>query len=169
MKSLRKKRNENSMKIVDLVKQVKELSEVTAVELMDEMEAFDESSAAAVTTNEENLAVLKEEQHFLVLKIKESTRNLMDHEKLLLDLEKQRGRDDQWKDQFKNVQKFRVVHMKYKDAKEARLEIIRQEIENISRERQVEAEPLIGLRRKKVLKEKFVTSQAATSSRTDKS
>merc|ERR1719154_1083276 len=78
MKSLRKKRNENSMKIVDLVKQVKELSEVTAVELMDEMEPFDESTAAAVTTIEEDLAGLMEEQHFLVLKIKESTRNLMD-------------------------------------------------------------------------------------------
>jgi len=166
MESLRKKRNENSMKIVDLVKQVKELSEVTAVELMDEMEAFNESSAAAVTTNEEDLAGLMEEQHFLVLKIKESTRNLMDHEKLLLDLEKQRGRDDQWKDQFKNVQKFRVVHMKYKDAKEARLETIRQEIENIARERHVEAESRTGLRKKKVLKEKFVTRRAATSSST---
>jgi len=165
MKSLRKKRNENSKKIVDLVKQIKELSELTAAESMDEMEAFDDSSAA-VTTIEENLAALVEEQRFLVLKIKESTSNLMDHEKLLLDLEKQRGRDDQWKEQFKSVQKFRVVHMKYKDAKEARLEIIRQEIENISRERQVEAEPLIGLRKKKVLKEKFVTRQAATSSST---
>ena len=118
MMLLAKRRNENSKKIVDLMKKVKEISQANVVEVMADTEAFVDSPA--VQEFEENLVSLNEEEKFLVQRIQESTRNLLDHEKLLLDLEKQGGRDENWKDQFDNVQKFRILHKKYKDSKEIR-------------------------------------------------
>jgi len=113
----------------------------------------------------ENYDGLKEEENILVQKIAESTNNLRDHKNLLKDLEKGAGHDENWKEQFEKVQKYRALHQKYKISKELRLESIRQELRRIERgDLGAVAETSYGsVGRKKIIKEKFVMHQAAAS------
>eukprot|EP00092_Neocalanus_flemingeri_P061079 GFUD01073358.1.p1 GENE.GFUD01073358.1~~GFUD01073358.1.p1 ORF type:complete len:167 (+),score=60.83 GFUD01073358.1:68-502(+) len=115
------KKNENSKKISGLVGKVKRMGD-DYVEVMDDQEDGDEGP------EEENLTSLREEEIVLVQSIEKSTRNLMDHEKLLWDLEVDGGQDPNWLNQFENVLKYREMHKKYKESKEMRLKAIRHKL-----------------------------------------
>eukprot|EP00092_Neocalanus_flemingeri_P017135 GFUD01018532.1.p1 GENE.GFUD01018532.1~~GFUD01018532.1.p1 ORF type:complete len:169 (+),score=53.33 GFUD01018532.1:57-563(+) len=115
------KKKENFKKISGLVVKVKRMGD-DYVEVMDDQEDGDEGP------EEENLTSLREEENFLVQSIEESTRNLMDHEKLLQDLEVDGVQDPNWRNQFENVLKYREMHKKYKEAKEMRLKAIRHKL-----------------------------------------
>jgi len=109
---------------------------------------------------------LKEEENGLVQTIVESSNNLKDHENLLKDLEREAGQNENWKEQFEKVQTYRALHQKYKNSKEKRLESIRQELRRIESGNQeaVAGTSSGGVVRKKILKEKFVTHQVASTS-----
>ena len=91
-----------------------------------------------------DVAELKKEEKMLVQKIKESTKNLDDHKQLLETMEKENGPDENWKALFCDVERYTVIHHKYKEAKERKIHAIRKELRRI--------EPL----KKKVVREKFV-------------
>eukprot|EP00092_Neocalanus_flemingeri_P028381 GFUD01030819.1.p1 GENE.GFUD01030819.1~~GFUD01030819.1.p1 ORF type:complete len:363 (-),score=124.70 GFUD01030819.1:26-1114(-) len=151
--SLMIKKKENSKNISGLVGKVKRMGD-DYDEVMEGQEDDDESPEGG------NLTSLRDEEVFLVQRVEESTRNLMDHEKLLQDLEVEGGQNHNWYKQFENVMKFRAIHKKYKESKEMRLKAIRHElrIEHVM-------ESGVGTSRggrgkKKVLKEKFITKEA---------
>eukprot|EP00092_Neocalanus_flemingeri_P037501 GFUD01040835.1.p1 GENE.GFUD01040835.1~~GFUD01040835.1.p1 ORF type:complete len:293 (+),score=96.22 GFUD01040835.1:142-1020(+) len=108
--------------------------------------------------DEENLTSLKDEEIILVQNVKESTRNLMDHEKLLQDLEVEGGQNQNWHEQFENVMNYRAVHKKYKESKEMRLKAIRHKL-RIEYGRVSGTVSGAGTGKKKVLKEKFITKE----------
>ena len=94
---------------------------------------------------------LKKEEKMLLQKIKESTKNLDDHKQLLETMEKEKGRDDDWKQLFSNVERYTIIHQKYKEAKEREISAIRKELSRIEL-------------KKKVVREKFVINQGASTS-----
>jgi len=98
------------------------------------------------------VAELKKEEKMLLQKIKESTKNLDDHKKLLETMEKENGQDDDWKVLFNDVERYTVIHHKYKEAKERKICAIRKELRRI--------EPS----KRKVVREKFVINQGASTS-----
>eukprot|EP00092_Neocalanus_flemingeri_P028385 GFUD01030823.1.p1 GENE.GFUD01030823.1~~GFUD01030823.1.p1 ORF type:complete len:369 (-),score=102.35 GFUD01030823.1:51-1157(-) len=157
---LMKKKEGNTMKISGLVGKVKSMGGRDDYdEVMIEQEDGDKDQ------EEENLTSLSEEENVLIQSIQESTRNLMDHEKLLQDLKAKNGQDQNWHEQWENVLKFREVHKKYKDSKEKRLRAIRQVVLRIEHGSQPRAGSSTGIcGKKKVLKEKFVINKATLSS-----
>jgi len=104
-----------------------------------------------------DVAELKKEEKMLVQKIKESTKNLDDHKQLLETMEKENGQDENWKAMFWDVERYTVIHHKYKEAKERKICAIRKELRRI--------EPL----KKQVVREKFVINQGASTSNDEKS
>jgi len=100
--------------------------------------------------NEVGVEELKREERALHEKMKESTKNLGDHKKMLVSMEKENGKDDNWHAQLNDVKKFTVLHQKYKEAKERRIDAIRKEVKR--------KESL----KKKGIKEKIVTNQEAS-------
>jgi len=98
------------------------------------------------------VADLKEEEQILLNKIKESTKNLDDHKQLLETMEKKNGRDDDWKALLNDVERYTIIHYKYKEAKEKKIHAIRKELRSI------------GSLKKKVVKEKFVINKGASTS-----
>eukprot|EP00092_Neocalanus_flemingeri_P098624 GFUD01125765.1.p1 GENE.GFUD01125765.1~~GFUD01125765.1.p1 ORF type:complete len:366 (-),score=117.76 GFUD01125765.1:53-1150(-) len=153
--SLMIKKKENSKKISGLVVKVKRMG-VDYDEVMEGQEDDDESPEGG------NLTSLRDEEVFLIQRVEESTRNLMDHEKLLQDLEEEGGQNHIWYKQFENVMKFRAIHKMYKESKEMRLKAIRHEL-RIEHVMESGAGTSRGGRGgKKVLKEKFITKEAVS-------
>jgi len=95
---------------------------------------------------------LKKEEKMLLQKIEESTKNLNDHKQLLETMEKENGRDENWKALFSDIERYTIIHFKYKEAKERKIHAIRMELRRI--------EPV----KKKVVREKFVINQGASTS-----
>jgi len=93
------------------------------------------------------LADLKREEKTLLQNIKESTKNLSDHKKMLISMEKENGHDEDWQAQLSDVKKFTVRHEKYKEATLRRIDAIRKEVQLL----------------KKVVKEKIVVNEGASS------
>jgi len=152
MERLSKKKKENFGKISNLIEKMRR-----AGDMLDDRGNRDQHFV-------DNYDDLKEEENVLVQKISESTNNLRDHQDLLKDLENEAGRDENWKDQFEKVQKYRAIHQRYKNSKEIRLEAIRQQMRRIESGVQGAFGTSFGsVRNKKILKEKFVTHQAAAS------
>ena len=166
-----KKRVENDLKVFGMIADIKLIriadyeAEVSGEEGGDDEEfralvicegsnvvTVDDSSENYQEADSVSLNDLKEEQEFLRKKIKESTCNLGDHEKLLKSMERHDGRDACWHTQAADVMRFNVIHKTYKDAKEKRIEAISKELKR--RE----------LVKRKVVKEKFVFTQEASTS-----
>ena len=61
-----------------------------------------------------DVAELKKGEKMLLQKIKESTKNLDDHKQLLETMEKENGRDENWKALFSDVERYTIIHHKYK-------------------------------------------------------
>jgi len=99
-----------------------------------------------------NVVELKKEEKMLLQKIEESTKNLVDHKQLLETMEREKGQDDDWKKLFSDVERYTVIHHKYKEAKERKISAIRKVLRRIE------------LMKKKVVREKFVINQGASSS-----
>jgi len=93
------------------------------------------------------LADLKREEKTLLQNIKESTKNLSDHKKMLISMEKENGHDEDWQAQLSDVKKFTVRHEKYKEATLRRIDAIRKEVQLL----------------KKVVKKKIVVNEGASS------
>eukprot|EP00092_Neocalanus_flemingeri_P002854 GFUD01003052.1.p1 GENE.GFUD01003052.1~~GFUD01003052.1.p1 ORF type:complete len:361 (+),score=119.84 GFUD01003052.1:48-1130(+) len=147
---LMKKKKENSKKISGFVEKVKRMGD-------DYVEVIDGQEDGVEGPEEENLRSLRKEEIFLVQGVEESTKNLMDHEKWLQDLE---FGGEHWHKQFENVLKFREIHKKYKETNELRLKAIRHEL-RIEIGRESGAGTSGGSSgKKKVLKEKFITKEA---------
>jgi len=100
----------------------------------------------------DEIAELKKEEKMLLQKIQESTKNLDDHKQLLETMEKENGQDDNWKALFSDIERYTIIHFKYKEAKERKIHAIRMEL------RRIEAV------KKKVVREKFVINQRASTS-----
>jgi len=98
------------------------------------------------------LADLKREEKTLLQNIKESTKNLNDHKKMLVSMEKENGHDADWHAQMNDVKKFTVRHQKYKEVTLGRIDAIRKEVQ---------------LLKKKVVKGKTVYNEGASSSSGD--
>jgi len=160
MDMLAKKKKENFRKISTMLEKARRLG--NNVEGM----VDDPGNEGQVLIVDDIYDDLKEEENTLVQKIAESTNNLKDHENLLKDLEKEAGHDENWKEQFERVQTYRALHQKYKNAKETRLESIRQDLRRIKsgNREAVAGTSSGGVGRKKILKEKFVTHQVASTS-----
>jgi len=109
---------------------------------------------------EHNVGVedLKRKIKELLAKIKESTKNLGDHKKMLVSMAKKDGKDDNWQAKLIEVKKFSALHKKYKEVKEERIDIFRKEVKRME------------LLKKKGVKEKSVINyEASTSSGTGSS
>ena len=102
--------------------------------------------------NDVDVAALKREEKTLLEKIEESTKNLGDHKKLLENIEKENGRDGHWQAQSTNVQKYSILHLKYKESKERRINAIRMEFKRMESFK------------KREVKERFVINQGASTS-----
>merc|ERR1719318_1983305 len=97
------------------------------------------------------LADLKREEKTLLQNIKESTKNLSDHKKMLITMEKENGHDEDWQAQLSDVKKFTVRHEKYKETTLRRIDAIRNEVQLL----------------KRVVKEKIVVNEGSSSSAGD--
>ena len=93
------------------------------------------------------LADLKREEKTLLQDIQESSKNLSDHKKELVSMEKENGHDKDWQAQLSDVKKFTVRHEKYKEATERRIDAIRKEVKRMN------------LLKKKVVKAKIVINE----------
>jgi len=102
--------------------------------------------------NNVGLAELKGEEKTLLENIRESTKNLSDHKKELLSLEKENGYDEEWQAKLVDVKKFTVRHKKYKEATLKRIDAIRKEVKRLK------------LLKKKVVKAKIVINGGSTCS-----
>ena len=153
---LSKKKKENVSKISELIGQVRRAQDSDAV-MVDESGNGDGVGA--------NCDALKEEEIFLVQQIAESAKNLRDHEEELKDLGKAAGQEENQKEQFEKVQKYRSLHQKFKDSKEIRLESIRRELRRVESGDQVVVTRVSSgsVGRKKSLKDKIVSNRAAAS------
>merc|ERR1712096_534708 len=132
--------------------------------LMEESKVLDEKMERLSKKKKENFGKISN----LIEKMRRAGDMLDDrgnsHQDLLKDLENEAGRDENWKDQFEKVQKYRAIHQRYKNSKEIRLEAIRQQMRRIESGVQGAFGTSFGsVRNKKILKEKFVTHQAAAS------
>jgi len=116
------KQKDNSNNISKLVMKVKIISREHVEEVVDEqvqeLEHLEDS-------NNRHTLNMKEEEKALINAIETSTKNLLDHEQVLLDLENAGGRDADWQEHFENVRKYRVQHKLYKEATLKRVEEIR--------------------------------------------
>jgi len=159
MDTFGKKKKENFGKISTLIENARRLGNNNFEDVVDDPGNEDQVRVDDIYNS------LKEEENGLVQTIAESTNNLKDHENLLKDLEKV-GQNENWKEQFDKVQSYRAIHQKYKNSKEKRLESIRQELRKleIGNQEAVAGTSGGGVGRKKILKEKFVTHQVASTS-----
>ena len=99
------------------------------------------------------LADLKREQKTLIQNIRESTKNLSDHKKMLVSMEKENGHDEDWQAQLNDVKKFTVRHQKYKEAWERRIDTIRKKVKMME-----------SLKKKVVINKEASTSSGVRSS-----
>jgi len=158
MERLSKKKKENFGKISNLIDKIRRAGDDYAEDLVDDRGNRDQHVVV------DSYDDLKEEENVLVQKISESN-NLRDHQDLLKDLENEAGRDENWKEQFEKVQKYRAIHQRYKISKLTMLESIRQQMRRIEIGDQgaVVGTSCGSVGKKKILKEKFVTHQVAAS------
>eukprot|EP00092_Neocalanus_flemingeri_P024681 GFUD01026770.1.p1 GENE.GFUD01026770.1~~GFUD01026770.1.p1 ORF type:complete len:366 (-),score=119.09 GFUD01026770.1:79-1176(-) len=153
---MKKKRMENLEKISRLVGKVKRMEEEN-IDVMNVQEDGDESQEEEIFVN------LREEEIRLVQKIEESTRNLIEHEELLKDLEVESGgQGANWQEQFDKVVQYREVNEKYKDSKKKRLKAIRRELRTGSQSETATSRRSHG--KGKVLEEKLLVQGAGINS-----
>eukprot|EP00092_Neocalanus_flemingeri_P033279 GFUD01036191.1.p1 GENE.GFUD01036191.1~~GFUD01036191.1.p1 ORF type:complete len:416 (-),score=134.68 GFUD01036191.1:26-1273(-) len=157
---LMKRKKENSAKISELVGKVKRIggndieamdgqlgsdeepemeSENHAEDMDDRQEGSDydakamdqEGSDKIGKTDEEIIKSLKEKESFILRKIEESTRNLMDQEDELKSLEMEGGCNQSWHTQFQDVLKYRAMHQMFKDSQKLKLKEIQDKLKRI--------------------------------------
>ena len=80
-----------------------------------------------INVRKESKVKLRKEESLLIGKVESSRSNLLDHEKKLLDMEEDNGRDQSWKQYKKKIEKFKLTHQKFKATINAKLMVIHQD------------------------------------------